>query len=69
MPESKKIDTYRRALHDLAKSPGSRKPQDRQSEPELDLEGKAAKLGLEIQGEESKGAPKSARNNRAAPKH
>ncbi|WP_374368914.1 hypothetical protein [Dongia sp.] len=69
MPESKKIDEYRRALHDLAKSPGSRKPQDRQSAPERDLEGKAAKLGLEIQGEESKGAPKPVRNKPVAPKH
>lgn len=69
MPESKKVDTYRRALQDLAKSSANRKPRERSSAAEQDLEGKAAKLGLEIQGEESKGAPKPTKTKDIRPKH
>jgi hypothetical protein len=50
MAESKKVRRYREALHDLAK------PQDETRRKEL--EGKAAKLGTEIYGEERKGKPK-----------
>jgi hypothetical protein len=50
MAESKKIKDYRKTLQDMAKpqSEGRRK----------ELEGKAAKLGTEIYGEERKGKPK-----------
>ena len=50
MAESKKIKDYRKSLHDMAK------PQNEQRRKEL--EGEAAKLGTEIDGEESKGKPK-----------
>jgi hypothetical protein len=69
MPESRKIEAYRRLLHDLAKSPASRKPLEHQSAPDQEREAKAAKLGLEIQGEESKAAPKPATAKRATRKH
>ena len=49
MAEKPKVAAYRRTLNDLAKAgPKNQK----------DLEGKASKLGLEIQGEESKAAPR-----------
>jgi hypothetical protein len=51
MPESKKIKAYREATQELAKPHGKRHKQV--------LEGKAAKLGTEIYGEESKGRPQS----------
>ena len=50
MKESKKIKDYRETLQDLAK------PQSK--ERRKVLEGKAAKLGTEIYGEERKGKPK-----------
>ena len=50
MAESKKVKEYRKALHDMAKP----QPEKRRKE----LEGKAAKLGSEIYGEERKGKPK-----------
>jgi hypothetical protein len=50
MPESKKIKAYRETLHEMAK------PQRKERQKEL--EGKAAKLGTEIYGEERKGRPK-----------
>lgn len=55
MPDSRKIEKYRRTLEKLARDAGSRQvdPSPRIQE----LEGRAAKLGLEIQGEESKAAP------------
>lgn len=49
MTERPKVAAYRKTLNDLAKAG----PKDQN-----DLEGKAAKLGLEIQGEESKAAPR-----------
>jgi hypothetical protein len=49
MAERPKIAAYRKTLNDLAKAG----PRDRK-----ELEGKAAKLGLEIQGEESKATPR-----------
>jgi hypothetical protein len=51
MPESKKVKAYREAIHELAKPHGKRHKKV--------LEGKVAKLGTEIYGEESKGRPKS----------
>lgn len=51
MAESKKIKDYRKSLHDMAK------PQS--EEDRRKLEGKAAKLGTEIHGEERKGRPKA----------
>ena len=51
MPERKKIRTYRKTLHEIAK------PQTRRRKDEL--EGKAAKLGTEIYGEERKAKPKT----------
>lgn len=51
MAESRKIKEYRKALHDMAKP----QPEGRRKE----LEGKAAKLGAEIYGEERKGKPKT----------
>lgn len=51
MPESRKIKEYREALHDMAKPHGKRHKKV--------LEGKAAKLGHEIYGEERKGKPKA----------
>jgi hypothetical protein len=51
MAESKKIKAYRKSLQDMAK------PQT--EERHKVLEGKAAKLGTEIYGEERKGKPKS----------
>jgi len=50
MAESKKIKRYREALHEMAK------PQSDARRKEL--EGKAAKLGTEIYGEERKGKPR-----------
>ena len=50
MAESKKIKEYRKTLQDMAKP----QPEQRRKE----LEGKAAKLGTEIYGEERKGKPK-----------
>jgi hypothetical protein len=50
MAESKKIKEYRKTLQDMAK------PQSEQRRKVL--EGKAAKLGTEIYGEERKGKPK-----------
>lgn len=50
MAESKKVKAYRETLHEMAK------PQKKQQQKEL--EGKAAKLGTEIYGEERKGKPK-----------
>lgn len=50
MTESRKVKTYRETLQDLAK------PQSK--ERRKVLEGKAAKLGTEIYGEERKGKPK-----------
>jgi hypothetical protein len=49
MAESKKIKAYRKSLQDMAK------PQTEQRRKVL--EGKAAKLGTEIYGEERKGKP------------
>lgn len=51
MPESKKIRNYRETLQEMAK------PQSKRRKKEL--EGKAAKLGTEIYGEERKGKPKT----------
>lgn len=51
MPEGKKIKAYRETLHEMAKSQTDQRRKH--------LEGKAAKLGTEIQGEESKGRPKT----------
>ena len=48
MTERKKVREYREALHELARDPSSK-----------DLEGKAAKLGVEIYGEERKGKPRA----------
>ncbi len=56
MPESKKVKDYRKALQDMAK------PQGKRSKKEL--EGKAAKLGTEIYGEERKGKPKARRGDK-----
>jgi hypothetical protein len=56
MPESKKVKDYRKTLQDMAK------PQGKRSKKEL--EGKAAKLGTEIYGEERKGRPKSKPGNK-----
>jgi hypothetical protein len=50
MPESKKIKAYRETLHELAKPQTNRRKKE--------LEGKAAKLGTEIYGEERKAKPK-----------
>ena len=50
MAESRKIKEYRKSLHDMAKPQSE---EDRKA-----LEGKAAKLGTEIHGEERKGKPK-----------
>jgi hypothetical protein len=50
MPERKKIKEYREALHDMSKPKSKRQKNE--------LEGKAAKLGNEIYGEERKGKPK-----------
>ena len=49
MAESRKVKEYRKSLHDMAK------PQS--EEDRKKLEGKAAKLGTEIYGEERKGKP------------
>ena len=51
MPESRKIRSYRKTLHEMAK------PQTPRRKGEL--EGKAAKLGTEIYGEERKAKPKT----------
>ena len=51
MAESKKIRRYRETLQDMAK------PQT--EERHKVLEGKAAKLGTEIYGEQRKGKPKT----------
>jgi len=53
MAESRKVVEYRATLHRAAKT-----GRQAESPGQADLEGKAAKLGLEIQGEESKAAPK-----------
>jgi hypothetical protein len=53
MPESRKVAEYRKTLDAAAKA-GRKVGAPGQAL----LEGKAAKLGLEIQGEESKAAPK-----------
>ncbi len=50
MTESRKVKDYRETLQDMAK------PQS--EERRKVLEGKAAKLGTEIYGEERKGKPK-----------
>ncbi|NJM92061.1 MAG: hypothetical protein HC861_04935 [Rhodospirillaceae bacterium] len=51
MAESKKVKNYRETLHEMAKP---------QNEPRRkELEGKAAKLGAEIYGEERKGKPQA----------
>jgi plasmid stabilization system protein ParE len=47
--ETGKVTAYRKALQKIAKAPDGRHPA---------LEGKAAKLGIEIQNEESKAAPR-----------
>lgn len=49
MAERKKVKEYRETLHDLAKP---RKARQRKK-----LAGKAAKLGVELYGEERKGKP------------
>lgn len=51
MAESRKIREYRETLHEMAK------PQT--AARQKHLAGKAAKLGTEIHGEESKGRPKA----------
>jgi hypothetical protein len=51
MPESKKIKEYRETLHEMAKPENKKRMKA--------LEGKAAKLGTEIYGEERKGKPKT----------
>lgn len=51
MAESRKVKEYRKSLRDMAK------PQP--EEQRKALEGKAAKLGTEIYGEERKGKPKT----------
>jgi hypothetical protein len=50
MAESRRIKEYRKSLQDMAKP----QPEERRKV----LEGKAAKLGTEIYGEERKGKPK-----------
>jgi hypothetical protein len=50
MPERKKIRDYRKTLHEMATP--------LEEERRKVLEGKAAKLGIEISGEEKKGKPK-----------
>ena len=47
--ESEKVAAYRKTLQKIATSPEGRHDE---------LEGKAAKLGVEIQSEESKAAPR-----------
>ncbi len=49
MADSRKVKEYRKSLQDMAKP----QPEQRRKE----LEGKAAKLGTEIHGEERKGKP------------
>jgi hypothetical protein len=49
MPERKKVKEYRETLHKMAK------PQKGKQRKEL--EGKSAKLGIELYGEERKGRP------------
>lgn len=49
MPERKKVKEYRETLQQMAKP---KKAKQRQA-----LEGKAAKLGIELYGEERKGRP------------
>lgn len=56
MAESKKIEEYRTTLHRAAKI-GRRAELPGHARLQAHLEGKAAKLGLEIQGEESKAVP------------
>ena len=60
MAEREKIRDYRKTLHELAK------PQ--RDERRKALEGKAAKLGTEIHGEERKGKPASKPGSKAATK-
>ncbi len=50
MPESKKVKEYRKTLQEMSKPHGKRHKEV--------LEGKAAKLGTEIYGEERKAKPK-----------
>jgi hypothetical protein len=57
MPESKKVKEYRKTLQDMAK------PNDKRGKKK-ELEGKAAKLGTEIYGEERKGKPKTKPGNK-----
>ncbi|MGH6784418.1 MAG: hypothetical protein ACREBP_07315 [Sphingomicrobium sp.] len=59
MAESKKIRRYRETLHEMVK------PQNEARRKEL--EGKAAKLGAEIYGEERKGKPNFKPGNK--PRH
>ena len=56
MKESRKVKVYRETLQDMAK------PQS--EEGRKVLEGKAAKLGTEIYGEERKGKPKARRGDK-----
>ena len=59
MPDRKKLRAYRETLHQMAQDrAGTRK----------DLEGKAAKLGLEIYGEERKGKPRGSTSGGAKAK-
>lgn len=55
MPDRRKIEKYRRTLEELAQDEASRQVEPGRRVHEL--EGRAAKLGLEIQSEESKAAP------------
>jgi len=57
MPKKDKRDEYRDALEDLARLQHPSDKSDK-STRQKELEGKAAKLGIEIQGEESKAAPR-----------
>jgi hypothetical protein len=50
MSESKKLKDYRKTLHEMAKPHGKQHKKV--------LEGKAAKLGTEIYGDERKAKPK-----------
>lgn len=56
MPDRKKVREYRETLHQMAQDrAGTRK----------ELEGKAAKLGVEIYGEERKGKPRGSTSRSA----
>lgn len=56
MPERKKVKEYRETLQQMAK-PQKGNQQGKQSKQRKELEGKAAKLGIELYGEERKGRP------------